>query len=429
MADKLGILFLNAAMGPLNYAGQCIMQNRVKNGIGELAAESLLSAVERGIGTVSHAAGLPSSSVANLLPMNEIGQVARRIAESQRVAMEQWEVHTGHIGGLLDGIADLTIDNRSPDASTCLLRLSKKMHMDKPLAVPLRELSEDLAVWQALIASCRTFIDDGHSLASAYRQRRLVRIGATVAIALAVAVVAVWFVRVRMAQGRVEALLATDDPCVAASVDPGDLGKATDEQNERLGERVAACAEAATEMRLRQERDRNAQEQVIAVAEKKAARLRACDKLAQSLVAGSAEFSTLEEAKPHAALLARIAARAPVPADIGSLAAFPCLQTAAASKMAEQYLQGVLATAAIWMYTDAPSKLSADLIVKGAGGVTARQLKIFDRHIEEMAKRAVRTGDEARLGRTEKLCALKKRLDMHLGMYCKAAATVLVEQR
>ena len=191
MADKLGVLFVNAAMGPLNYAGQCIMQNRVKTGINELAIESLLGAVERGIATVAKAAGLRASYVENLLPMAEIRQVADRIATNQRAALEQWEVHTGHIGGLMDGIADLTVDNRPPDAAVCLLRLSKKMQMDKQLAQPLRQLSEDLITWQDLIASCKTFIDDGRSLEAAYRQRRVVRIGFAIAALLAVAVV-VW---------------------------------------------------------------------------------------------------------------------------------------------------------------------------------------------------------------------------------------------
>jgi hypothetical protein len=428
MADKLGVLFLNAAMGPLNYAGQCIMQRRVKEGINELAAESLMGSVERGITTVANAAGLPPTYVANLLPMDEIRQVAARIAENQRIAMQQWEVHTGHIGGLLDGVADLTIDNRPPDASLCLLRVSKKMQLDKQLAAPLRQLSDDLVTWQELISSCRTFIDDGHSLARAYRQRRLVRIAAGVAVALAVAVVVVWLVRVKLARGRIDALLAEEDPCTAASAEPSDMNKASDEQVKRIEERNEAC-EAAAEERRRAEQRRLAEEaRKRAEAAEKAARVAACKALLQSVADGAVEVGDLEEAKAHVDVLERIATKKLKPSDVGSLKGLPCMDSEASTPFAEQYLRGVLATAAVWMYTEAPSKLAADLMVKGKKGVTPRQLTIFERHVEEMAKRAVRTGEDDALARISKLCGVKKRLELRWGQYCEAANAILAEK-
>lgn len=425
MADKLGVLFLNAAMGPLNYAGQCIMQRRVKQGINELAIESLMGAVERGIGAVAKAAGLPPGYVHNLLPMNEIALVAARIAENQRVAMEQWEVHTGHIGGLLDGVADLTIDNRPPDASLCLLRVSKKMQLDKQLAVPLRQLSDDLVTWQELIASCRTFIDDGRSLETAYRQRRLVRLGALVAGALAVAVVVVWVVRVRLARGRVEASLALDDPCSADAITSSDLGKASDEQKTRVEERRSQCALAAEEARLAEEAKQRELARVAAEKEQAALRVAACGRLGASLASKQPDISGLAEATPHAALLERIAKATLEPDDVGKLSALPCMDTDAATPLAEHYLRGVLATAALWMVNTTPSKAARELMVKGKNGVTPRQLTIFGRHVEEMAKRAVRKGDDAALKRVEVLCGLEKSLGIRIGQHCEAAATIL----
>lgn len=428
MAKKLGVLFLNAAMGPLNYAGQCIMQRRVKEGINELAIESLMGGVERGIESVAHAAGLPVSYVSNLLPMNELQQVAARIAENQRAAVEQWEVHTGHVGGLLDGVADLTIDNRPPDASLCLLRVSKKMQLDKALATPLRQLSEDLVTWQELIASCKTFIDDGRSLASAYRQRRLVRIGFAFAGALAIAVVVVWAVRVSLARSRIDELLSEEDPCTAASAEPSDLGKASDEQRDTIEERRAACEEAAAARRRAEEKKREELAKQKAAAAKKAARAGQCKALIASVVAGSPNVGALEEAKPHAALLERIAKKKLQPADIGSLETLPCLDSEDAVELAEVYLEGVLATAAIWMYTVAPSKLAADLMVKGKGGVRPRQLTIFEQHVEEMARRAVRTGEEEALARILKDCDVKDRLELKRGQYCNAARAIVAKK-
>ncbi len=424
MADKLGVLFLNAAMGPLNYAGQCIMQSRVEQGLRELAAESLLGAAERGIAAVASSAGLPTSYVENLLPMIELRQVAGRIADNQRAALSQWQLHTGHVGGLLDGIADLTIDNRPPDASLCLLRVSKKMQLDKELALPLRQLSEDLVTWQELLVSCRTFIDDGRSIAAAYRQRRLIRFGAAVAGALAVAVVVVWLVRVQRARDRIDAALAGDDPCVAESVDVSDEGKASDEQRARLGALKTSCEEGREDARRAEEAERAATAQRLEEEEAKRARIASCEKLETTLAQGAAEVGELPEAAPHRELLGRMAQGKLEPDDVSKLASFPCLDTAAAKGLSERYLRAALATAAVWLGSAAPSKVARELMVKGKEGASERQLTIFGRHVEELAKKAVRTGKTDLLARVTVLCALNQELGVHRGQHCEAAATV-----
>jgi hypothetical protein len=431
MADKLGNLFLSAAMGPLNYAGQCIMQSRVPNGLAELAVDSLMGAFRRGVQTVAKAAGLPQSTVEGLLPMAEIDVVAQRIAQNQRVAVDQWQVHAGHIGGLLDGIADLTVDNRPPDVSLCLLRLSKKMQLDKMLAAPLRQLSEDLVTWRELLTSCRTFIDDGRALESAYRQRRIVRLGMLMAGTLAVAVVVVWQLRLRAARGRVDAALAaaTADPCAAPKIEAADLAKATDDQRERAGGLLKTCEEgraAAAAAAEAEQKKKEAEERAQRTVKE---RLERCDALAAELGSGSAAAADkLPEAEPVKPVLARIAKGEIELDDVSELKSFPCLDTAAATRLAELYTRAVLGNSGLWITKVAPSKTSEELLVKGKKAASPKQMQILERHVEDLAKRAVRKGEADVLARVEVLCRLKERMDIPVRQQCQAARAVIKAQ-
>ena len=107
MGSKLGALFLKRAHGPTGYAARLIMSKKVAAGLAELTGEALYGSVELGVMLVSQAAGMSKSEVANVLPMAELRTLAERIGEEQKVVATQWDLHTGHAGGLLDGVADL----------------------------------------------------------------------------------------------------------------------------------------------------------------------------------------------------------------------------------------------------------------------------------------------------------------------------------
>ena len=241
MSQKLGALFISAALGPVTYAGSCIMAQRVKDGLAELNPDSLMGGVNRGVATIADATGLPSEHIERLLPMPQLRRLAERIGPKQRTALTQWDIHTSHIGGLLAGVADLTVDGRAPDTALCLMRLSQKMQMDKALALPLRELSEDLESWRHLLETCRMIINDGDSLRSAHLQRRILRGGFAIAGLLAVAAVVVWIVRVRSARQRIDDLLIASDPCASISIDDSDRGKASEDQLKMLEKRATEC--------------------------------------------------------------------------------------------------------------------------------------------------------------------------------------------
>ena len=178
MANRLGATFFRCAMGPVSYAGQCIMAGRVKEGIAELARDGLMGAWQRGVSEVASGAGAAVSDVEGLLPRDEVLAAADLLQESQQRAAEAWQMYAGHLGGLLAGIADLTVDGRVPEASLCLERLADKVARDKPLAEPLRLLAVDTQRWQDMIFDCKRRLEDGHGLAASFRRRRAMRLGA-----------------------------------------------------------------------------------------------------------------------------------------------------------------------------------------------------------------------------------------------------------
>src|SRR6188474_1677213 len=117
-------------MGPVSYAGQCIMSARVADGLRELAPEGLTGGFERGISEVASRSGLRKRDVEKLLPIPEVRYAAMRLQSTQIRAAAAWQAHAGHVGGLLTGIAELTADGRVPDVGECLLRLAAKVSRD-----------------------------------------------------------------------------------------------------------------------------------------------------------------------------------------------------------------------------------------------------------------------------------------------------------
>ncbi|MEP7123692.1 MAG: hypothetical protein ABJE95_22380, partial [Byssovorax sp.] len=226
MAAKLGGTFLVGAGGPVNYAGQCILSSRVADGLRELTPDSLYGGFRRGVEESAKRVGVGTADVERLLPMSEIHALVTRLTLSQQRAVEAWNLHAGHIGGLLKGVADLTADGRAPDVGLCLDRLARKVMRDRELADPLRALAVDVGEWQDMIARCRDLLDDGSVLERAYRMRRVRRILAIAGLAAVIVGALGVVLWVRAARVRIDAVLAGGDPCVAATIDPGDARRA-----------------------------------------------------------------------------------------------------------------------------------------------------------------------------------------------------------
>lgn len=420
MAQKLGAIFIAAALGPVSYAGRCIMSRRVKEGLAELSPDNLLGGVERGIETVAGATSLPKSYVEKLLPMDQLHGLAARIAERQREAVTQWDIHTGHIGGLLEGVADLTVDGRAPDTALCVLRLSRKMQLDKALAVPLRELSDDLDQWRHLVETCRMVIDDGASLRNAYLQKRILRGGLAVTAALGIAAAVVWFVRVNAARERLDAMIAADDPCEVATANDSDLAKASDEQLAAIQGSNDACQEAKERAAAAaREQKRMAEEREHAEAEKKAAAAR-CRALHDALEKRRSEWASLEAAKGHENLLGKIVAGTLGADDLTAEVVLPCPEHDLAAIAAPAFAAYAIGRPGEWINSRVLHPSVEKLIVAGKDGVGDLELSIFTNSVRGVIEKTVLMGGDEPVARGVRLCSLLEGLGAPAKRPCDA---------
>lgn len=417
MSRQLGSLFLTAAFGPLQSAGMSIMARRVEEGLVQLTGAEIMAALQRGIEAVAKATGLPASHVARYLPMAELRDVAAAVGQDQIVSLEQWRFHAGW-EGLLNGIADLTVDGRTPSASMCLLRLSKKMQLDKALSLPLRQLSDDLDRWEQLLQACRKQIDDGTALKRAYHRKRFVLLGVLATLALGFAAVMVWVLRVRSARERVDAALAQEDPCTRVVADEDDLDKASDPQRQALDEAHQAC-ETRKEAKRQAEEERKRKEE--AARQKKLAEERAkkrCEDLAADIAAGR-PIEDEEIQGDTKALLQRMTDQSLKPDDLQLEAnTFPCAGTAAERAIGQAYARAALASLAGWINSRTLTEASISLLAAGKDGLTREQRVSMSNHIENHAKKTLIGGNEERIARTLRLCDLIVKLGQPERQYC-----------
>ena len=422
MAAKLGGTFLIGANGPVSYAGQCILSSRVADGLRELTPESLFGGFRRGVEESAKRVGVGVTDVERLLPMEQVRGLIARITVSHRNAVEAWNMHAGHIGGFLKGVADLTADGRAPDVGLCLDRLARKVARDRELADPLRALAVDVGEWQAIVARCRDLLDDGGVLERAYRMRRVRR--ALVIVGLGVVIVAalgsvLW---VRAARVRVDAILATADPCAAAVLDAGDARRASSDQRRRLEARARECAaknerEAVAREVARVHEERAREEQ----ARKKELEAR-CASLADHLEKGSLTAEDTAFAGPRAPLLQRAAQGALTSDDLGpSDPDLPCAAALTAPRISAVFKRAVLASPARWANAEDPSKLVAATLIEHVAELPSSAKQVIAQRADDLAKKALVIGVPGLLPRAVRLCQLKDALGVRGGSFCAGA--------
>jgi hypothetical protein len=423
MSDKLGALFLTAAMGPMNYAGRLIMSRKVDEALVQLAKEVLMGSVELGINIVAKEAGVPSAEVARHLPTKELRTLMDRMNFHYEISVQQWKLHTGHIGGLLDGVADLTIDNRPPDVSLCVLRLARKFRADKKLAEPLNELSEDLDAWRVLLEKCRALLETSTALIGAYHRRRALRIGAAVSVALVMLVGGGWVARGATARSRVDAALA-GEACELGDIDASDLEQASSEQLARIDTMRKAC-ETETARKQKELAERKAaadKKRKKELREKK--RIAMCERLGRDMDEGTFDGGS-EAPSEHADWLKRVA-RGELSGDDVSrdMKQLPCAGTPGAAGIERAFVRVVVSTAPGWILRQAPSNTVRTLLGSHKGVIPQDQLQLLQGHIEQLAKDAVISGNEEKMTRCLALCALEDALDLAAGQHCGAAKSI-----
>lgn len=436
MAARLGATFLRCAMGPLVYAGGLIMASKVPKGLAELAIDSLHGGFLRGVSEVAKQAGVAPRDVEGALPMGEVRALVARLGSSQPIGSEAWALHAGHMGGLLPGVADLTVDGRVPDIGLCLERLANKVARDRALADPLRTLAADVEAWQTLMQRCRAILDGGHDLARAYRRRRLTRWGAVgfagVVIVVSVAVVG----RTWAARSRVEAVLSAADPCAVASIAPADRARASGEQGVRIQQQRSRCDEGrAAQARVAAEAaDKAARAE--AEARVKAEREAACVALADAVERGAIADALGDGAgkpplDPLAAAAAPFLERAARGAlgrdDLPTTPPLPCADSPAGGRIRAVVAKALLASPTLWANADDHSDLIRALLVEHRAELPEVARQRLRTRAHEASKSALLRGDPARVAHALRLCETNAAVSPDLPVQsCEAVAKLAV---
>jgi hypothetical protein len=424
MANKLGAAFLRCALGPLHYAAGLILSSKVAEGLNELSADSLHGGLRRGIEEAAGQVGVGGADVEGLLPMADIAAAAARLDNAQKGAVHAWDTYAGHIGGLMKGVADLTVDGRALDVSAFLARLSKKVMRDPPLSEPLFTLSVEIGGWVDLVERCGEILADGGVLAAAYRRRRLRRVAAAVAGGLVVAGglgVGLWLHGVR---ARVDASLAAADPCAAEGIAPADLDRASDTQKERAAERRHACDEGRRREAAAREAARLADERARAEEQRKKEAVARCDALADHVASASALTPEDEAtAGAAAALLGRVARGAVEKADLLTTD-LPCDGSPAGAKIADAFAAALCASPAVWSRPDDVSDRVYAALVARRDALPGSPKQTLALQAETLSKRALVHKDDAGATRAMRICRLKTDIGIRGGKYCATVFAV-----
>lgn len=414
-----GAALLRCASGPITYAAGLFMQNKVPEGLAELARASLEAALSRGVAEVAKRVGVSERDVWSLLPEAEVQALLTSLDAKQQRALAAWMQYGGHLGRLLEGVGQLTVDARVPEASVCLRRIADKLSRDAHLAEPLRALSDEVGAWEELVDKLRHALDDGRELARAHLRKRL-RLGALgLAAGCVVAIGGALAVRVVTARARIDRALAASDPC-AARAEPADLARASDAQRKKVGELERACADAKlAEERARAEREERERRERDEK-QKREELEKACAALAERIDKGSLDERTRALFGEHAAFGDRLAKGDLAPADLAVTHAWPCPGRAAESKVKARFEARVVGTNT-WFDAPALSPEVRALLAKQRDQLPERQRGLYAFGAEQRAKAAVLKGEPAELDAAFSRCELARELE---GAYRGGCATL-----
>jgi hypothetical protein len=416
MAARLGASFLRCALGSLNYAGSCFLASRVADGLRELAPDSLEGGYARGLAEAAQRVGIPAGEIERLLPAREVRAALARVQASHARALAMWHMHAGHLGGLLAGVAELTVDGRAPDPALCLERLAQKVVRDRALSEPFATLAADIGEWEAVLHCCRAVLDEGGALAKAYRRRRARRVAIVASVVVIALSGGVVLLQVQRWRARVEEVLAKADPCAALELTDRDLERVPSGLADEVAGRRVACEEA-----------RRREEDARAVAARRAEYEARCEALAKAVESGRLGADDAAFAGPEAALLGRVASSALEAADLGpNDPAFPCADTAAGARFAPAFRAAVVASPPGWTGGEPLSKGARAALEEHAAELPIAAKLELGLRAESQARRAIVTGVPDVLERAKRMCDLARALSVPTGGSC---AGILLMQK
>lgn len=399
MTPILGNLFLHAAREPLSTSSDRFIANFLGDGVRAVSAARLGGALDAGVAEVARAIGVRPELVRGVLPSDDVTARLARLDDH----------HARTLAALRPGELTVTAFHQPAgkvSPATHMMDVAAHFSRDKSIAEPLRALATEVAAWEELLGACATAIRQSPEINARYvrtqRLRLLAQRGLAVGIASAgLAVLAVVWTAHRRAEAeasaraamareqharaqRIDQALAGPDPCVA--LDAADTATLTDDQRARAAARGAECE------RVRERAKRDAE----------------CRALVAAVAAGGEIPASFTADAP---LLGRIAKRSLAPEDL-KLEALPC-DDALGPSLVEAALQspeafgkssGPSAKVARMLETATlPPKLAATIAFRA----------------EIVANAAIRSGVTADLDGATRLCAMKRRAGLSVGMGCR----------
>jgi hypothetical protein len=252
-----------------------------------------------------------------------------------------------------------------------------------------------------------------------------------VAVSAAAAIAAITALLVlRASRARVDAALASKDVCAVSGIAEKDLGRGSDEQKQRVAERLQACAaQQALDTHAKGEVQRKADEA------QEAARLQAeleakCEALATRVLAGKLAAADVTLAGARAPLLKRIRAKALSPRDLGpDRPELPCEGTRAENKVGEAFVAA--AVASIWQWVGAvdPADQVRELLAPRASDMSERARLALGVRAGDAAKRALKKGKPESIQRAMRLCVFADALAVPGGEHCDALKAFSAEKK
>ncbi len=402
MTPILGNLFLRAAREPLSISSERFVANFIGDGVRAVSAERLGHALDVGVAEVARAIGVRQELVRRALPSSDVDARLARLGEH----------HARTLAALRPGELTVTAFHQPAgkvSPATHMMDIAAHFARDKGISEPLRALATEVAAWEELLGACAAAIRDDPSLDARFertqRLRLLARRGLAVGVASAgFAVLGVVWTAHRRAESEARARAARAEE-IFARTQRIDAALSGPDPCTTLTEADAATLDAAGRAKV------TARSEECARSQARARRDAECKALVAAVVAGSTEIPPSFSAQ--APLLGRIARRALEPEDL-RLAALPC---DGAGGLDAAFVDAALRSPDAWGKSAGPSSLVAKLI-EGAA-LPPKLAGTIGFRAEIAANHAIRSGVTSELDGAKRLCALKVRAGLVVGMGCR----------
>jgi hypothetical protein len=401
---------------PLEASGRALNDARMGEGIRLLERPNLEASFRQGVSAAALAAGVPEAQVAALLPQEELQGALDRLQKRQEKAIQtvrrqEMTVATFAMPSELP---------TAPSASEQLTSLSVVFARDKEMATRLRDLSFEVAAWEALLKRCAVTLDNDPQLQQSFRRKRLAKLLMTwgllgvLGASLLVGLLVLYFqaqtrrqeeerlarerAQVAALHKQVAAALALPDPCAPDGLEPAQAAKLSGEDAKQLASRRQRCEEAQKK-RLQEQR---------------------CGDLATHVASGQLSPDDATLAGAAEAPLRRLATKAIQAADLNLPAdVMPCAGTDAEKKLWEQLARAAAAGGPnLWGLAEGVSpKLLGPLTAPGVLHPSTMLAIAF--RSEKVATAALKSGRDEDLKRARSMCELKVKLAQALALSCQ----------